>query len=336
MHVEEVWNGKSFKARLLRAVLAPASWLYAIGWQTYLAMYRLGLKRAKAPHSPVLCVGNLLVGGTGKTPFTVFLTDTLTDLGMQVAISCSGYGSPRSEAATIPPSGPLKASEWGDEAALIRWLRPDIPLIVGRRRVLAAELCHQSFSDAILVMDDGFQHLPLHKDLTILLDPPQANRMCLPAGPYREPWRNRSRADLVIERFEAPEPRLDEFSIQAKPMSFINPSGELRSIEGEVDVLCALGRPHSFLDSLKSQGLTVRKAELRADHDPLSEGNLLSGFQGDRPIVVTGKDWVKLRERSDVGNYDIAIASYEICVEPHDEFRDWIQARLHGNPPETP
>ncbi|MFX8929914.1 tetraacyldisaccharide 4'-kinase, partial [Acinetobacter baumannii] len=84
----------------------------------------------------------------------------------------------------MAPDGPLDPAGWGDEPAMFRWLLPDVPLVVGRRRVLAAELVHQHFPKAVLVMDDGFQHLPVKKHIQILLDDPTPkNSRCLPAGP---------------------------------------------------------------------------------------------------------------------------------------------------------
>src|SRR5215212_3930294 len=118
MHWSEVWHGRAASARLARAALTPVSWLYAAGWQVYLATYRLGIKKAQAPHFPVLCVGNLQVGGTGKSPITLYLVNVLRELGREVVVSSSGYGSPRSESATVAPSGPLEATEWGDEPAM--------------------------------------------------------------------------------------------------------------------------------------------------------------------------------------------------------------------------
>ncbi|MFI5385228.1 MAG: tetraacyldisaccharide 4'-kinase [Fimbriimonadales bacterium] len=327
MHLEELWTADTFKARLLRALLTPTSWLYALGWQSYLGIYRLGLKKPKEPHVPVVCIGNLLTGGTGKTPVTIHVADILAGLGRKVVISCSGYGSPASEAAQLAPEGCLKASEWGDEAALIRWLRPFIPLIVGRRRVLSAELCHRHFADAVLLLDDGFQHLPLSKHLTILLDPPQSNRRCLPAGPYREPRGNNERADLAIHGIGD---TAAGFEIARRPMTFQTPAGQPRSVEGTVSILCALARPQGFVHALKAMGLTSSNVVLKPDHDPLADGNLLSGFPSGSPIIVTGKDWVKLRERPDVERYDVAIASYEVTIEPHDEFKDWLQKKLNG------
>jgi tetraacyldisaccharide 4'-kinase len=321
MHIEEVWTGKSFKNRLLRTILTPASWLYALGWRLYLAVYQLGFKKAKQAHSPVVCIGNLQVGGTGKTPATIHVADVLIGLGRQVVVSCSGYGSKASEAARLAPQGPLQASQWGDEAALIRMLRPSIPLIVGRRRVLAAEICSREFPDSVMLMDDGFQHLPLHKDITIILDPPQPNKNCLPAGPYREPLSGRNRASLLI-------PGTQTFRMQAKPTQFRTPSEGSRELGGSIDVLCALGRPQRFIEGLLEKGLKIRTEKLLPDHDPLTDGNLLDGLEG--PIVVTRKDWVKLRERGDVESFDIVIADREITIEPAEDFRIWLQTKLNG------
>lgn len=324
MHPEELWTAPTIQARVLRTVLTPISWMYSLGWQAYLALYATGIKKPKRPHAPVVCIGNMLVGGTGKTPATLHVADVLTELGREVVISCSGYGSPASEAAKLAPSGPLKASEWGDEAALIRWLRPNIPLIVGRRRVLAAEICQQQHPNAVLLMDDGFQHLPLGKDVTIVLDPIQPNLRCLPAGPYREPRGNGKRADLVI-------PGAGRFTIEARAIAFANKDGKSRELQGVVCVLCALGRPKGFLAALRANGLDLGQVVRLPDHDPLTEGNLLSGFPAGLPILVTGKDWVKLRDRTDVEQFDIVIASHEVAIEPHAEFKSWLQARLNGS-----
>lgn len=327
MHAEELWTGTGFEARLCRTLLTPLSWAYAAGWQSYLGAYRLGLKRAREPHAPVVCIGNLQVGGTGKTPTTLHVADVLKELGREVVISCSGYGSAAAEAARLTPAGPLKASEWGDEASLLRWLRPQLPLIVGRRRVLAAEICHREHPGAVLLMDDGFQHLPLKKHVSIVLDPDVPNRRCLPAGPYREPWGNRSRADLVLP---------GEFHVEATPISFSDPDGASREVAQEVSVLCALGRPGGFLEALRLGGIETRTVVLKPDHDSLSEGNLLTPFAAGETIVVTGKDWVKLRERADVRNFDFAIATHAVSIEPHDVFRGWLQARLDGIPHQRP
>lgn len=321
MHAGELWEGRGIGPTLARIGFAPFSLLYGIGWEAYLGIYKLGLKRAKHPHSPILCVGNLVSGGSGKTPVTIHLASLLRDLGYSVVVSCSGYGSPRSEAASVAPEGELNPAEWGDEAALFRLRLPDLPLIVGRRRVLAAELCHQTFPDSILLMDDGFQHLPLQKDLSIILDPEKPkNRMCLPAGPYREPRWNRKRADLVIP---------GKFRV-AEAVHMVDSQGDAVGTPSECALLCAIGQPQNVIASLEQLGTRIVSRFLLPDHDPLTGGTLIHNLPSQMPTVVTAKDWVKLRNRQDIREREFLILNHQVQVEPKAEFLDWLQSHLHA------
>jgi tetraacyldisaccharide 4'-kinase len=310
MHASEVWHSSSVAARLTRAALTPASYLYALGWQTYLKMYDLGFKKPSEPHYPVICVGNLQVGGTGKTPVTLAIAKFLKQAGRELVVSCSGYGSPRSEGATLAPAGELKASEWGDEGAMMRWLIPDLKLVVGRNRVEAARLVHEHCPNATMLMDDGFQHLPLKKHLTIVLDPEQpTNRLCLPAGPYREPRSNRSRADFLIP---------GALTFEHQNLTLATAKG-IPASPSRYSVLCALGRPQRFLEDLNRYCAPADGfAEIKflGDHDPMSEGTLLRSFPREVPIVVTAKDWVKLRERPDCAERTFLVATQIFKVEP--------------------
>lgn len=292
-------------------------------------MYRLGIKKAACPHTPVVCVGNLLAGGSGKSPISLYIAGALRDQGREVVLSCSGYGAPHSESASLAPEGPLMASEWGDEAAMTRWLMPDLPLIVGRDRVQAARICGQRMPRAVMLMDDGFQHLPLRKHVTILLDPPTSNRACLPAGPYREPQKNRSRADLVMPNGFRPTFRIAGFN---------DSSGGFVTIPtaARVNVLCALGNPARFVEDLQRLGLALETKLLLPDHDPLAGGNLLTCFNQELPLVVTAKDWVKLSGRTDLAGFDIWIARQEAKIEPEAEFRAWLERKLDELPLESP
>lgn len=323
MHVSELWESDSAKARLIRLGLSPLSLLYAAGWEGYLAMYRLGFKRAAEPHWPVVCVGNLVTGGSGKSPVTLHLAQVLRDMGREVVVACSGYGAPHAEAAALAPGGPLTASEWGDEPAMFRWLLPDVPLVVGRRRVLAAQLVHERHPNAVMLMDDGFQHLPLKKHLTFVIDPPKPkNRMCLPAGPYREGRWNRRRADQVLP---------DRFTVAAQPLRFLSPGGEEVPPPARYSLLCALGQPQRFVDAVsQATGVEPQSQSLMPDHDPLNAGTLLERFSPEIPTVVTAKDWVKLRERKDVNERPWLIARHEVRLEPADELRRWLDERLNG------
>ncbi len=316
MHASELWSSPKLAARLARTVLIPLSWLYCTGWRTYLLTYKLGLKKAKHPHHPIIVVGNLTTGGFGKSPTVIHLAQNLQDLGHEVVIGCSGYGSPKSEAATLAPDGPLDAAEWGDEPAMFRDRLPDIPLVVGRRRVLAAELVHQHHPNAVLLMDDGFQHLPLKKDVSILLEQPKpTNQFCLPAGPYREPRANKSNADAILWLGPHEGFKLTRGTIQGLP------KGE------RVTAICAIGQPQQFLDAI-AEICQLESPLVLPDHDPLTSGNLFDQVPAGLPIVVTAKDWVKLRIRRDLANREIIVARQDVRIEPEQEFRDWLKAKL--------
>jgi len=320
MHASELWEDPGVGPTLARLALSPLSLIYAIGWEAYLGVYRLGIKKAAHPHSPIVCVGNLVSGGSGKTPITLHLVQVLRELGNEVVVSSSGYGSPKSDAASVAPDGDLDARTWGDEAALFRHTYPDLPLIVGRRRVLAAQLAGESFPGAVLMLDDGFQHLPLKKDLTILLDPERPlNRMCLPAGPYREPRWNRKRADLVLP---------GNFQV-VESTQLTLPNGTPAPTPETTNLLCAVGKPQNVASALEGHGVLIQTKLFMPDHDPLAGGTLLGTLPSEIPTVVTAKDWVKLRNRTDLGGRQFLILDHKARIEPRDMFKDWLQRHLH-------
>lgn len=315
----QVWEGRSLGARALRTLLYPLSLLYAAGWRLYLLVYRWGLKRPVEAHRPVVCVGNLATGGSGKTPLTVHLAERIAASGRKVVVGCSGYGGPHESGATLAPAGPLRASEWGDEPALLRELLPAVPLVVGRARVEAARRVAEAHPDAVLLMDDGFQHLPLVKHVQIVLQSNSPNTMCLPAGPLREPPNALRRADLVLP---------GTFGVVADPLVLESPQGGRVEVADSASVLCAIGRPDSFCDALRAMGLTLDPILVLPDHDPLTEGNLLERLPSDQPVVVTAKDWVKLRERSDAGERRWLVARHRVRLEPADAFAAWLDRKL--------
>ncbi len=316
-----MWFGTGWCPRLARVALLPLSTLYAAGWSGYRAVYALGLKRAHRPHRPVVCVGNLVVGGSGKSPVALHVADVLRGLDRRVVLSCSGYGSPRQRAASWAPDGPLDPIEWGDEPAMFRWLRPDLELVVGRDRVAAARLCADRAQDAVLLLDDGFQHLRLAKDVTILLDEPTpSNARCLPAGPYREPRRNRRLADLVLP---------GAFRIDPGRLAFWDPSSDAEAPPPEeAALLCAIGRPDRFEQAVRSTGVRIAAIVAPPDHDPLTAGNLLGGLAAGSTVVTTAKDWVKVRRRRDLPRCRWLVALAQPRIEPAEEFRRWLANRL--------
>ncbi|MFZ4506087.1 MAG: tetraacyldisaccharide 4'-kinase [Fimbriimonas sp.] len=298
--------------------LVPLSWLYGLGWRAYALIYDLGFKRAFRADVKVVCVGNLTVGGTGKSPVTLHIAHVLAILGYEVVVGCSGYGSPMAKWAQVAPEGPLDAAVWGDEPAMIRWLAPDLDLIVGRNRVEAARLAAEKYPGRVLLMDDGLQHLPLAKDLRILLDDPvPANPFCLPAGPYREPRSSRLKVDRVV----APS------DILAENEGFWTPNGWVEQ-PGACAVVCALARPQKFAQSLRERGIRIEVERLLPDHDPMQGGTLFDGIPADLAIMVTAKDWVKLRLRPDLDGRRILVARQRVSIAPEAEFVGWLEERM--------
>lgn len=322
MTAEEIWFGSSPSSALMRSLLTPASWLYGAGFLGYRALYDLGIKRAYRAAIPVVCVGNLTVGGSGKTPTTLHVADVVRGFGREAIVGASGYGSPRAEGATLAPPGPLDPREWGDEPAEMRLLRPDLPLVVGRRRALAARLAGEAHSEGVLVMDDGFQHLPVHRDVTVLLDSGGSNGQALPGGPYREPRSSLKRADLVIQE----ESGVFRLKFASGPV--VSPEGKAIPFE-EAGIVTAIARPERLRATVKAiGGFEIGRVVTRPDHDPLDAPDLLAAFAPGSLILTTAKDWVKLSLRPDAGQYRFGIVRRDARIEPRAEFAAWLKERI--------
>lgn len=316
MRIEQIWYEKSLLARLGQLLLFPLHLIYWVGWKIYLLVYKLGLKKAVKPHSQIICIGNFATGGNGKTPVTVWIARQLLERGFEVVIGCSGYGSPRAEAASIAPEGALDPREWGDEPAEFRSLLPEVPIIVGRRRVLAAELCASRFPRAVLLMDDGLQHMPLAKDVVIALDRPQAsNRLCFPAGPYREP-RSDDRADVILPN--------SEFEVCYSEIRFISTIDGSEVQAARANLLTAIGRPDLLIESLGSK-VELGEVIIRPDHDSLTE---LPLKVNDLPLLVTRKDWVKIRMHPEVSNYQFVLIERHASIQPEEVFMEWLTQKI--------
>lgn len=317
--IQDIWYGNTTAAKVARVLLLPLSWLYGLGWQIYLWIYELGLKKPYKASCQVICIGNFSAGGTGKTPTVVFLANCLRDLGIPFVIGCSGYGAPHSVGASVAPDGILSATEWGDEPSELRELLPKAPMIVGRARVVAAKLCEEHFPGTVLLMDDGFQHMPISKGISIILDPKTHNSFTFPAGPYREPRKSGvKRADLVIP--------CAQFTHTFSGLSFCAPDGSPILAPTSARVITAIGRPDKFRLAIETAGVTVTEFIALPDHDKLEVN--LAEREGGLPWIVTRKDWVKLRLHCDLATVKIIIADRTATIEPVDEFKKWLKIKL--------
>ena len=189
----------------LGVLLIPFSWLYAMGVWIRNRFYALGVFGVQTLPCPVISVGNITVGGTGKTPAVIAIAEHLQKASLRVAILLRGYKREAREGITVVSDGKevyASAKESGDEAYMMAECLSGVPIIVGRERYLAGQIALERFNVDVLLLDDAFQHRQLGRNVDILTVPvthPFGNpAKLLPAGTLREPLSALRRADIIL------------------------------------------------------------------------------------------------------------------------------------------
>ncbi|WP_319381541.1 tetraacyldisaccharide 4'-kinase, partial [Thiomicrorhabdus sp.] len=248
--------------------------------------------------------GNLVVGGSGKTPFIIWLVQALQAKGFKVGIISRGYGgqSDRWPVCVEKDSDPRLV---GDEPLMLA-KRLGCPVAVSPKRIEALQLLDQKAPCDVVISDDGLQHYALPRDIEVVLfDSVRGfgNRFCMPAGPLREPMQRLSSVDLVVSNGEWPSIRRlktergKSFSMQLQPVEFRrvdNPEirCDLTAFSGQaVEALAGIGNPQRFFDSLMDLGLLCQGVAF-ADHHAYIEPDF-DGFSSTKPLFMTEKDAVK-------------------------------------------
>jgi tetraacyldisaccharide 4'-kinase len=260
------------------------------------ALYRLGILSVALPARPLVVVGNITVGGTGKTPIVLALVEYLQSRGLHPGLVSRGYGATR-DVFPHTVNRQSTAEDCGDEALLI-FLRTGCPCVVAPSRPAAVRQLLQEFEVDIILSDDGLQHYAMGRAMEIaVLDQARGigNGLCLPAGPLREPASRLQSVDhLLIRGSDDPAE-----GVLYAPVSLVNldTSEELSASPGalpaEVHGMAGIGQPEQFFDSLRELGFVV-KAHRFADHH-LYRSEDFAGLS-DKPIIMTEKDAVKCRE----------------------------------------
>ena len=244
--LEEGWRHHNWLTRML----LPVSLLYRCGMSVRTGMYRMGLLRSRQVAVPVVVVGNLTVGGTGKTPLVIHLAGLLERAGWNPGIISRGYlgradNWPRE---VQPDSDP---AEVGDEAVVLA-SRCACPVVVGPSRLADADMLLESGTVDIVLSDDGLQHYALQRQIEIAIVPEESassNRSMLPAGPYRETAGRLEKVDVVLQRGAGGmELRLGEpVSVDGSEAAFV-PRGPVHAVAG-------IARPSTFFELLRERGL---------------------------------------------------------------------------------
>ena len=278
--------------------LLPLSWIYGSIVRFRNWLFDIGLKKSRDFSIPVISVGNITVGGTGKTPLILFLIEHCRARGLKVGVVSRGYGA-------TPSSLPWRvradqsAAQAGDEPLLIVQ-RTGVPLMIDpdRSRAVRALLAEESVD--LILCDDGLQHYRLARDLElVLIDAARGlgNGRCLPAGPLREPVERLAEVDAVL--FNGAEADSAEgYAFRLQPTALVNvASGERVGLEhfppGQaVHAVAGIGNPQRFFNTLETlHWLPIPHAF--ADHAPYSAEVL--NFTPSLPLVMTEKDAVKCR-----------------------------------------
>jgi tetraacyldisaccharide 4'-kinase len=279
--------------------LWPLGALWALVASARRAAYASALLRSTRLGVPVVVVGNLTVGGTGKTPLTIWLARHLLARGRRIGIVSRGHGGRAADwPQRVHPDS--DADLVGDEAVLLA-RRTGCPMAVGPDRVAAAEALLAAEPLDLLLCDDGLQHYALARDVEIaVVDGLRrfGNGRCLPAGPLREPLGRLASVDLVVCHGV---PRRGEFGMQLEPVALMPLlGGEARApatLRGQrVHCVTGIGHPERFFASVRALGARV-VAHAFPDHHRFRPADL--DFGDDAPIVMTEKDAVKCERFGD-------------------------------------
>jgi tetraacyldisaccharide 4'-kinase len=284
----DVW----YKDPFIGVWLSPLGFLFSDAVKFRKFLYRRGLLKTHTLPVPVVVVGNITVGGTGKTPLIIWLARFLKDSGYRPGIISRGYGG-QSESWPQMVAANSDAKNVGDEALLIA-KQTGCPMAIGPLRVEAATMLLNKSDCNIILSDDGLQHYALNRDIEIaVIDGERrfGNGYCLPAGPLREPIERLQSVDLIIVNGEKSED--DEFEMQLTGDMALNLiTGEQKPLQefNNCHALAGIGNPERFFKLLASSGLTCITHSF-PDHYQFQRNDI--EFGDNKSVLMTEKDAVK-------------------------------------------
>lgn len=341
------WREHSFPGRgALLLPLSAAEWVFRAAAGLRGSLYAGGVLRAARAGVPVISIGNLAVGGAGKTPAAIAVASRLLARGRRVAVLSRGYGAVRSDPRVVSDGKKvlLSAEDGGDEGVLVARRLPGVAVLCGPRRTELARLARGALGADVLLLDDGFQHRALARDLdVVVLDAgnPFGNGHLLPRGPNREPPKALRRAGLVwLSRVEGATPEgLETLRALAREATGHDPvesrhqpldvlDGRLASSYGlealrgrRVRLLVGIARPGAFRRTVEALGAVVTGERRFRDHHRFREEELRevlgpadrNGSRDGEWVLTTEKDAVRLGMEA-AGHPDLRVLRIEAQV----------------------
>jgi tetraacyldisaccharide 4'-kinase len=308
----------------LSALLAPLSLGFGAVVGVRRFSYRAGWRRAERLPVPVVVVGNLVAGGTGKTPLVLWLVDALRARGFRPAILSRGYGGANERPCEVAIGG--DAARYGDEPLLLAE-RSGVPVWIGRDRASAARAAIAAHPDRdLLICDDGLQHYALARDFEIAVEDERGygNGLLLPAGPLREPPSRQVDATVV----NGAPARTGAFAMRLEPAGFRGVRDPQRTAAADalrgrrLHAVAGIGNPARFFATLASLGLAFTPHAF-PDHHAFAPADL--DFADCDAVLMTEKDAVKCRAFSRDDLYALRV---EARVD--ERLAELVALRLHG------
>lgn len=285
--IQDAWNAQ---AKWL-VVLRPLSWLYRLGFVSNHWLYQKGIKKSYSAPIPVMVIGNITVGGSGKTPLLIHLVDYLTEKNVRVGVISRGYGG----------QGPFPAyvdfntspEIVGDEPALIVQAT-GVPMAVGPNRQKSIELLLHKHELDLIICDDGLQHWALNRQIEwIVLDNNRGlgNQKLLPEGYLREPV-TRLKTGTVIEHSANPSSELHMHLAASQPYLLNQDNNKIFDPQAAFYAVVGIGFPQRFYQTLQNLGIEQFQCHEFPDHHDYDIEDLQ--FDDNNPIITTEKDAVKI------------------------------------------
>ena len=283
------------KLRFTNCLLLPFSAVFFILSQLRVWCYKAGILKVIQAEVPVIVVGNITVGGTGKTPIVIALCRYFESQGKSIGVVSRGVGGEYTEdTLTVTPL--TDPRECGDEPVLIAQ-QTNAQVVVAKRRNKAIKYLTSNYQVDIIISDDGLQHYAMGRDVEIVvIDGIRrfGNGLFLPSGPLREPVKRLKSVDIIINNGSIVE---GEISSQLNPECYVNLlTNETKQLDYFKGTQCyavaGIGNPTSFYTLLESQGVNLISKPF-PDHHPFTAKDLV--FDQDYPILMTAKDCVKCK-----------------------------------------